>query len=104
MNVPDLQVELSSIKFLEMRKILLALAFTLSLLKGWGQEQEIRSVIDRMFQSMYSADTGVLRTCFMPGARLLTYAINKEGKDVVREETLNEILTGVAQIKNAELE
>src|SRR5687768_5266467 len=87
-----------------MKRIIIIWACTFSILSCWGQEQEVKAVVDKMFQSMYTGDTSAMRSCFMPGAKLMTYAVDKESKRAVHEEPLNEILDGISKIKNAELE
>ncbi|HUR30811.1 MAG TPA: nuclear transport factor 2 family protein [Saprospiraceae bacterium] len=88
-----------------MKRIILACTWTfISIMICSGQEKEIRATVDRMFQSMYSRDTSTMRLCFLPGAKLLTYSSGMGGKQSVHEETLNDIIHGVAGIGDAIME
>ncbi len=69
-----------------------------------AQESEIRAVIDRMFTSMYKADTAAMRTCFTPGANLMTYSFDSRGNPRAKGEALADFLRGVAIMGEADME
>jgi hypothetical protein len=49
-------------------------------------EDSVKTVINRMFTGMRSADAGMLKTCFADSMILQTISRNKEGQLVVRNE------------------
>lgn len=69
-----------------------------------GQENEIRAVIDKMFTSMYKADTAAMRTCFTPGADLMTYSFDSRGNPRAKGETLPDFLRGIALMGESDME
>jgi hypothetical protein len=69
-----------------------------------AQQDEIRSVVDKMFQSMYDGDTAMLRSCFIPAAQLMTYAHDAKGNPRAKAETLNDFIRGVSMIGDAKFE
>ncbi|HEY3385925.1 MAG TPA: nuclear transport factor 2 family protein [Saprospiraceae bacterium] len=69
-----------------------------------SQELEIRATIDKMFTSMYKADTANMRTCFTPGANLMTYSYDSKGHSRAKGETLNDFLRGVGIMGEADME
>ena len=88
-----------------MKKTILLILSVLTIhLAAQGQEAEIRAVIDRMFTSMYKADTAAMRTCFTPGANLMTYSFDSRGNPRAKGEALGDFLRGVAIMGEAEME
>ncbi len=73
-------------------------------LSGITQEEEIRSVIDKMFQSMYKADTASLRTCFTPGASFMTYSFDSGGNPRAKGKTLHDFLRGIGLVGASDME
>lgn len=69
-----------------------------------SQDSEIRAVIDKMFASMVSADTAALRTCFIPGARLLTYSYDAAGNPRSSLDDLQEMIHAIGNMGPADFE
>ncbi len=69
-----------------------------------AQESEIREVIHQMFEAMYDGDTATMRTCFTPGANLLTYTFDSKGHPRATGEDLNDFLRGVGIMGAADME
>jgi hypothetical protein len=65
---------------------------TLMAFTGSVQAQEdtmaVQAPIKNLFTAMATADTTLLRSCFADSAILQTIALNKEGKAVVRNESI----------------
>ena len=72
--------------------------------KGWCQEVQVRALVDRMFQAMVKKDTALLRTCFTPGAELMTYNHDSKGNARAQSSTLKDFLKQVSLIGEAEIE
>ena len=87
-----------------MIRIAVSILCTFFLSTGFSQEQEIRSTIDKFFQSMYKRDTMDLRSYFIPAAKLMTYSYDSKGNPRSRAETLNDLIRGVSLIGEGELE
>ncbi len=88
-----------------MKQIFLFIYFCFTVLVPvHSQEAEIRTVINKMFQSMYKADTVVLRTCFTPGAKFMTYSYDAKGNPRAKGEALPDFLRGVGLMGEAVME
>lgn len=88
-----------------MKNKLFLVVITLSLCSPlWGQQEEVRKVIDNMFEAMYARDTAALRACFTPGAQLLTYTYDAKHNPRARGETLHNFITSISAIGEADLE
>lgn len=87
-----------------MRITISLLLTAISLTFSSAQELEIRSVIEKMFQSMYKADTATLRTCFTPGASFMTYSHDSKGNPRAKGEALADFLRGVAIMGPSDME
>lgn len=59
-----------------------------------SQEQEVRAVIDRLFNGMRAADSAAVRATFHPEARLQTTAV-RDGQPVLRTDSLAKFLRAV---------
>lgn len=59
-----------------------------------AQEQEVRAVIDRLFDGMRAADSAAVRAVFHPDARLQTTAV-RDGQPVLRTDSLARFLRAV---------
>ena len=70
----------------------------------FGQEAELRQVIDHFFESMYKRDTVALRKAFVPGALLYTYSHDSKGNPRAKGETIVDFLRGVSMIGDAQME
>ncbi|MEO5907116.1 MAG: nuclear transport factor 2 family protein [Saprospiraceae bacterium] len=79
-----------------MKKIIISFAFICVSLTAFSQDTEIRSTIDRFFQSMYKGDTAALRSCFIPAAQLFTFSHDADGNPRAKGETLDQLMKGIA--------
>lgn len=86
-----------------MKKLLLPI-FLFSLTAASSQENLILATIDKMFHAMYAGDTSQMRTCFTPGAVLLTYSFDSKGNPKSKGEDLNQFLHGVGLMGAADME
>lgn len=59
-------------------------------------EQEVLAVVQRMFEGFAQKDTAIIRGTLHADVRLATAATNREGKPVVRAETMDKFLQGIA--------
>src|SRR5688572_3417297 len=91
-------------KSLRMKKFLLIILCALALGTSQAQEQEVKAVIDKMFQSMYSGDTASLRSCFIPTATLMSYTYDARGNARAKAETIQDFARGVALVGEDEFE
>lgn len=87
-----------------MRIALLLLISLSCILPARSQENEIRAVIEKMFQSMYKGDTATLRTCFIPGASFMTFGYDSKGNPRAKGDSLNDFLRGVGMTGPANME
>ena len=87
-----------------MKKSILLLASVLFIHLAHGQEVEIRATIDKMFASMYKADTAALRTCFTPGAKFMTYSYDAKGNPRAKGEAVADFLRGIGLMGAANME
>ena len=87
-----------------MKNIIAIIICTLSFVTSRAQEQEIKAVIDKMFQSMYDGDTASLRKCFIPAATLMSYTYDAHGNARAKAETVQDFARGVALVGDDEFE
>lgn len=87
-----------------MRNILFALICVFCIGNVWSQEQEVKAVIDKMFQSMYTGDTASLRKCFIPAAQLMSYTYDAHGNPRAKAETVSDFARGVSLVGEDEFE
>lgn len=87
-----------------MKKLIITILCSFSILLSNAQEQEIRARIDHMFQAMYDVDTSALRKCFIPAAQLMTFTYDAKGNPRAKAETLNDFIRGVSLIGDEEFE
>ncbi len=79
---------------------ILFLAFSSS--QAQSEQDSIKSTINNLFIAMKNADTVLLRSCFVSNPILQTIGLSKEGKLVVKDETLQEFVSSIAKLpKNA---
>lgn len=79
---------------------LLLAAGAASLAAQTSQEQEVRAVIDRLFDGMRAADSAAVRATFHPEARLQTTAV-RDGQPVLRTDSLAKFLRAVGTPRTA---
>lgn len=87
-----------------MKNLFLVFASFVCLQSSMAQELEVRAVIEKMFQSMYSGDTAALRTCFIPGATFMTYGADSRGNPRAKGESLADFLKVVGMTGPADME
>ncbi len=93
-----------NLKFTSMKNLTISLLLCLILPSLHAQETAIRATIDTMFQAMYRADTATMRTCFIPGANLLTYSYDSRGNPWAKGETLNDFFRGIGRMGRMDIE
>lgn len=76
----------------------------ISLAPTYAQESQVQAVINKMFQSMYKADTAALRTCFTPGAKFMTYSYDAKGNPRAKGEAVADFLRGVGLMGEVDME
>ncbi len=81
-----------------MKNLLLAAVFLLTVLYVQAQtaEDSVKATVNNMFKAMKNADAGTLLDCFADSALLQTIARDKDGKTIVRTETVEEFGKQVA--------
>jgi hypothetical protein len=85
-----------------MRSIRLMLVVLLATMAGAGSaaaqaatpEQEVKAVVDRLFNAMRAADSATVHAVFHPQARLQTTAL-RQGEPVLRTDSLEAFLRAV---------
>ena len=76
----------------------------ISLAPTYAQESQVQAVINKMFQSMYKADTAALRTCFTPGAKFMTYSYDAKGNPRAKGEAVPDFLRGIGLMGEVDME
>lgn len=61
-------------------------------------QDSIKAVINKMFIGMNESDSNMVKSCFADGAFLQTFSKNKEGKTVVKTETVSDFAKMVSSI------
>jgi len=82
-----------------MKAFLFFLTFILSLnltLKAQTAEDSVRAAVNNLFTAMKSSDSVLLKTCFAETGILQTITKNKEGRIVVKDESLHEFCVSVS--------
>ena len=62
----------------------------------------VETTVRHLFEGMITVDTSLLATCFAPGAILQTIALNKEGKEYVRTESLESFTKSIASLSKGD--
>lgn len=78
--------------------MLLATCITGTSATAQTADDSIKAVISKMFTGMKESDSNMVRSCFADGAFLQTFTRNKEGKTIVRTETVSDFAKMVASI------
>ncbi|MBD2751472.1 nuclear transport factor 2 family protein [Spirosoma validum] len=84
-------------------KLLLLLLACLPAFAQPSDEAAVKTTINQLFQGMQKADSTVLKTLFMPGARLQT-VINKQGDVSVRDEAISMFINSIGKAKAGTLD
>lgn len=66
--------------------------------RGYGQDAEIRGVIDLFFRNFRMADTAALRKQFIPSAQFMTYQYDSKGHSRAKGETLEDFIRGIGLV------
>lgn len=80
--------------------LLLATVVNVNTASAQTAEDSIKAVISKMFIGMKESDSNMVRSCFADGAFLQTFARSKDGKTLVRTETVSDFVKMVASIPN----
>lgn len=64
-------------------------------------EQEVLAVVQRMFEGFAQKDTALIRSTLHTDVKLVTAVTNREGKPVVRTETMAAFLQGIAKAEGS---
>ncbi|MCY7349197.1 MAG: nuclear transport factor 2 family protein [Cytophagaceae bacterium] len=59
------------------------------------EEAAVKATIDRMFEGMKKGDSTLVRSVFHPTARLQTAFVNREGKAMLKSETIDGFVKAV---------
>ena len=87
-----------------MKKLCLTIVLFAAMVSANAQSEEdsVKATINHLFTAMKNADTVLLRSCFTANPILQTIGLNKEGKLIVKDETLMEFINSIGQLpKNA---
>jgi len=81
-----------------MKKLVLTISCLLAVLITQAQtaEDSVKATVNRMFKAMKNADAGSLLDCFADSALLQTILRDKDGKTIVRTETVEDFGKQVA--------
>jgi hypothetical protein len=61
-------------------------------------EDSVKVAVNRLFESMIKSDAGMLTAAFADSAILQTIATNKEGKVIIRNESVAEFAQGISKL------
>jgi hypothetical protein len=61
-----------------------------------GPEAEVRAVVQRLFDGMRAADSAAIRSVFHPTARLQSVGADRQGAPVLRMDSIDSFVRGVA--------
>lgn len=87
-----------------MKKLLFSFSFVLavSLCQAQTAADSVKAAINQLFRAMKNADAGTVLDCFTDSALLQTISKDKEGKVVVKTETVDEFGKSIGRLaKNA---
>ena len=61
-------------------------------------EDSIKTVVNRLFAGMKNADPALLKSAFSDSAIMQTIGRNREGKIIIRNETVNEFAEAISKL------
>ncbi|WP_298779437.1 nuclear transport factor 2 family protein [uncultured Polaribacter sp.] len=64
-----------------------------------SEEKEIKKVIETFFEGLHKGDSTIVKKTLHKNIKIQTTFTNKEGKKVLKTETRNKLLTGIANKK-----
>ena len=82
-----------------MKAFLFFLCLTLLIIatgKSQNAEDSVKAVVNNLFRAMKSSDSVLLKTCFAEKSILQTIIKNKEGRVIVKDESVNEFAVSVS--------
>lgn len=86
-----------------MKKILFILAMSFVGISNAQQaEQEVKKVIQSLFDGMRNADSNAVRSVFAPNAIMQTIANDREGKTIIRQDAVANFVSFVGQQKKGD--
>jgi len=84
-----------------MKSYRISLVLFLTFLTGTAFAQQgeggVKKTVNDLFKAMKTADTALLRSCFMPGAIMQTVVRNKEGNTRVMNEPVDSFIAAIAR-------
>lgn len=85
-------------------KYVFAIAFlcSVSVCKAQTTEDSVKAAVNLLFEGMKTADAAKVRASFADSAVLQTIAMTREGKQVVRNETVNAFASFVGSTKQGD--
>lgn len=63
------------------------------------EKQKIKKVIDTFFKGLHQGDSSIVSKTFHSGIKIQTTFTNKEGKQILRDQTRKKLLEGIAAKK-----
>lgn len=89
-----------------MREMLLICAFVCMavLCRAQAPEDSVKAVINTMFDAMRAGDSAKLQSVFGDSALLQTISRNKEGKTIIRNESIKEFVISVSSAPKGALD
>ncbi|CAM1342691.1 nuclear transport factor 2 family protein [Tenacibaculum amylolyticum] len=66
------------------------------------EKQKIRKVIDTFFEGLHQGDSSIVSSTLHSGIKIQTTYTNKEGKRILRDETREKLLAGIAAKKKTD--
>jgi hypothetical protein len=79
--------------------ILLTILFFNTVIKAQSAEDSVKAVINAMFSGMKNADAALFKSAFSDSAIMQTISRNREGKTIVRNESLTSFADFVGKLK-----
>jgi hypothetical protein len=67
--------------------------------KSQTTEDSVKITVNRLFEGMKTSNPDLIRSCFSDSAILQTIARNKEGKTIIRNESVSAFVQSISQIK-----
>ena len=74
---------------------LIVLGFNQAFAQGKSEEDAVKATINLLFDGMRNADTAMLRKAFATNNTMQTIAKTKDGKSVVRTESINDFIKSI---------
>ncbi|MFI5133895.1 MAG: nuclear transport factor 2 family protein [Chitinophagales bacterium] len=83
-----------------MKYFLISLTAIILTITGNAQtaEDSVKAAIDKMFDGMKNSDVAALKTCFGDSAAFQTVSSSKEGKLVVRNESVSDFIESIGKL------